>query len=167
MGVDEAILLSDERFEGADAWATAYTLAQAIRKLDEVDIIMFGKQSTDGTTGSVGPSVARHLGLPALTFVFEIREIDFDAHRITVERLLEGRREVVAGHLPAIIAVIKDINQPRYPTLMGIRKASRRQIPVWTADDLIASGANPAGFGLAGSPSRIAQVDYPPARAGG
>ncbi len=166
MGVDEAILLSDPAFEGADAWATAYTLAYAIRKIGDYDLVLFGKQSTDGSSGIVGPAVARFLGIPALTYVFKIREIDFDARRIVVERLLEGRREIVESALPAVVTVVKDINQPRYPTLLGIRKASRMEVPVWTGADLAAEGANPAGFGLDGSPSRLAQAGYPPARAG-
>ncbi len=166
MGVDEAVLLSDPAFEGADAWATAYTLAAAIRKIGEYDIVLFGKQSTDGTSASVGPAVARFLGLPALTFVFKIRQADFGGRKITVERLLEGRREVVEGPLPAVVAVVKDINQPRYPTLLGIRKASKAVIPTWGAADLVAAGAQAAGFGRAGSPSQVAAMDYPPARAG-
>jgi electron transfer flavoprotein beta subunit len=166
MGVDEAILLSDERFVGADAWATAYALAQAVRKVGEYDLVLFGKQTTDGSSGIVGPSVAQHLDVPALTYVFKIREIDFDDTKITVERLLEGRREVAASALPAVVTVVKDINQPRYPTLMGIRKASKREIPVWTADDLVAAGANASGFGEEGSPSKILRVDLPPARGG-
>lgn len=166
MGVDEAILLCDPRFEGADAWATAYTLAQAIRKLGEFDLVLFGKQATDGATGIVGPAVARHLGIPALTYVFKVRATDLAGRKVTVERLLEGRREVVEASLPAVVTVVKDINQPRYPTLLGIRKASKMQIPVWAAADLAAAGANAAGFGLEGSPSRVQRVEYPPARAG-
>ena len=166
MGVDEAILLSDPAFEGADAWSTAYTLAQAIRKIGTYDLILFGKQSTDGSTGIVGPAVARFLGLPALTYVFKVRALDLAAKKITVERLLEGRREVVESALPAVVTVVKDINQPRYPTLLGIRKAARTPIPTWGASDLVAAGADPAGFGLEGSPSRVERVEYPPARAG-
>lgn len=166
MGVDEAILLSDEQFEGADAWATAYTLAHAIGKVGDYDLVLLGKQSTDGSSGIVGPSVAQHLDLPALTYVFKIREIDFDGGEVTVERLLEGRREVVVGGLPAVVTVVKDINQPRYPTLLGIRKASRREVPVWGAADLVEAGADPAGFGAAGSPSEVLQVGRPPARSG-
>jgi electron transfer flavoprotein beta subunit len=166
MGVDEAILLSDPQFEGADAWSTAYTLAQAIRKIGDFDLVFFGKQSTDGTTGLVAPAVARFLGIPALTFVFKVRSLDPVGRKIVVERLLEGRREVVESSLPAAVSVVKDINQPRYPTLLGIRKASKMPVPVWTAADLVAAGANPAGFGLQGSPSRVLRVEYPPARAG-
>ena len=110
--------------------------------------------------------MARFLGIPALTFVFNIRQADFSGRKVTVERLLEGRREIVEGPLPAVVAVVKDINQPRYPTLLGIRKASKTVIPTWGAADLAAAGANAAGFGRAGSPSQVAGMDYPPARAG-
>jgi electron transfer flavoprotein beta subunit len=166
MGADEAFLLSDPPFEGADAWATAYTLAAAIRKVGGYDIVLCGKQSTDGTSASVGTAVARFLDLPALTYVFKVRAFDPVAKQITVERLLEGRREVVEASLPAVVTVVKDINQPRYPTLLGIRKAARTVIPTWGAADLAAAGADPAGFGQEGSPSQVLQVDYPPARAG-
>lgn len=166
MGVDEAVLLSDQAFAGADAWATAYTLAAAIRKVGQYDLVLMGKQSTDGTTALVGPAVARMLGIPALTYVFQVRALDPAGRKIVVERLLEGRREVVESTLPAVVTVVKDINQPRYPTLLGIRKAARMEIPTWGAAELIAAGADARGFGLAGSPSRVARVDYPPARAG-
>ncbi|MBC7263747.1 MAG: electron transfer flavoprotein subunit beta/FixA family protein [Chloroflexi bacterium] len=164
MGADEAILLSDRAFAGSDTWATAYTLSQAIRKIGDYDIIICGKQAIDGDTGQVGPGVACQLGINQLTYVFKIREMDPAAKTITVERLLEEGREVVTSSLPALITVVKDINQPRYPTLLGIRRAAKTEIPIWTAADL--PGADTTKFGLDGSPTRVIKVFNPPKRGG-
>ncbi|GAB4506004.1 MAG: electron transfer flavoprotein subunit beta/FixA family protein [Anaerolineales bacterium] len=164
MGADEAILLSDRAFAGSDTWATAYTLANAIRKIGDFDIILCGKQAIDGDTGQVGPGIARQLDIEQLTYVFKIQEIDFQAKRIRVERLLEEGREVVETRLPALLTVVKDINQPRYPTIMGIRRATRTEIPVWTAADL--PDAKPELLGLKGSPTQVVRVFNPPPRSG-
>lgn len=164
MGADEAILLSDRAFAGSDTWATAYTLANAIRKIGDFDVILCGKQAIDGDTGQVGPGIARQLDIEQLTYVFKIQEIDFQAKRIRVERLLEEGREVVETRLPALLTVVKDINQPRYPTIMGIRRATRTEIPVWTAADL--PDAKPDLLGLKGSPTQVVRVFNPPPRSG-
>ncbi len=164
MGADQAILLSDRAFAGSDTWATAYTLANAIRKIGDFDVILCGKQAIDGDTGQVGPGIARQLDIEQLTYVFKIQEIDFQAKRIRVERLLEEGREVVETRLPALLTVVKDINQPRYPTIMGIRRATRTEIPVWTAADL--PDAKPDLLGLKGSPTQVVRVFNPPPRSG-
>jgi electron transfer flavoprotein beta subunit len=164
MGADEAILLSDRAFAGSDTWATAYTLAHAIQKIGDYDVILCGKQAIDGDTGQVGPGVARQLDIEQLTYVFRIQEIDFAAKRVKVERLLEEGREVVETSLPALLTVVKDINQPRYPTIMGIRRATRAEIPTWTAADL--TGTQPDLLGLKGSPTQVVRVFNPPPRGG-
>jgi electron transfer flavoprotein beta subunit len=164
MGADEAILLSDRAFAGSDTWATAYTLSNAIKKLGAFDIILCGKQAIDGDTGQVGPGIARQLNISQLTYVFKIRKLDPESRAVVVERLLEEGREVVETRLPALLTVVKDINQPRYPTFMGIRKATRMQIPTWTAADLV--GANVDRFGLKGSPTQVVRVFSPPRREG-
>ncbi len=164
MGADEAILLSDRAFAGSDTWATAYTLSHAIKKLGEFDIILCGKQAIDGDTGQVGPGIARQLDISQLTYVFKIRKLDPEARTVVVERLLEEGREVVETFLPALLTVVKDINQPRYPTFMGIRRATRMQIPVWTVADL--PGADPDRCGLNGSPTQVVRVFGPPRREG-
>lgn len=164
MGADEAILLSDRAFAGADTWATAYTLAKAIEKIGDYDVIICGRQALDGDTGQVGPGISTQLGVNQLTYVFKIREIDLEKGSITVERLVEEGREVVTSKLPAVLTVVKDINQPRYPTFMGIRRAARMQIPVWTADDL--EGADRDLFGLNGSPTKVVKVFTPQPREG-
>lgn len=164
MGADEAILLSDKAFAGSDTWATAYTLSQAIKKLGDFDIILCGKQAIDGDTGQVGPGIARQLGISQLTYVFKIRKLDPETRTIVVERLLEEGREVVETRLPALLTVVKDINQPRYPTFLGIRRATRMQIPVWSAADL--PGTDSSKCGLKGSPTQVVRVFNPPKREG-
>ncbi len=163
MGCDEAVLLSAREFAGADTWATAYTLAHGIRRLGDYDIILCGKQAMDGDTGQVGPGIANQLNVPQLTYVFQVREIDLDGRTIQVERLLEEGREVVETRLPALLTVVKDINQPRYPTFRGIRTARRMEIPVWGADEI---KAEPRYLGLDGSPTQVIRVFTPPKREG-
>ena len=167
MGCDDAVLLSDRTFAGADTWATAYTLAQAIRKLEPYDVILCGRQAADGDTGQVGPGIATQLGITPLTYVFRIRELDPAGKQVTVERLVEEGREVVRGALPCLLTVVKDINTPRYPSFLGIRKANRRTYPQWTADELCAeTGAEASCFGLIGSPTKVVKVFTPPPREG-
>jgi electron transfer flavoprotein beta subunit len=167
MGCDDAVLISDRSFSGADTWATAYTLAQAIRKLGEYDVIICGRQAADGDTGQVGPGIATQLGINQLTYVCHIRELDPKGRTITVERLVEEGREVVTSPLPCLITVVKDINSPRYPSFLGIRKANKREYPVWTAEDLCNdTGADEACFGLIGSPTKVVKVFTPPPREG-
>ncbi|MEA3459176.1 MAG: electron transfer flavoprotein subunit beta/FixA family protein [Chloroflexota bacterium] len=164
MGADEVILLSDRAFAGADTLATSYTLSETIKKIGDFDVVICGREASDGATGQVGPGIARRLDISQLTYVFKIREIDFEARTITVERLLEEGREVVTATLPALLAVVKDINQPRYPTFMGIRKAAKAKIPVWTSEDL--GGAKHEKFGLDGSATKVIKVFTPPPRVG-
>jgi electron transfer flavoprotein beta subunit len=164
MGADEAILLSDEAFAGADTWATAYTLSRAVRKIGDFDIILCGKQAIDGDTGQVGPAIARMLDVELLTYVLDIKAVDFDLHQIAVQRLLEEGREVVETQLPAVLTVLKDINQPRLPTLPGIRKATTTKIPVWSAGDL--PSIERRLLGLNGSPTRVERVFSPQPRGG-
>jgi electron transfer flavoprotein alpha/beta subunit len=165
MGCDAGVLVSDRAFAGADTWATAYTLAQSIRKLGEFDVILCGRQAADGDTGQVGPGIATQLGISQLTYVSKIREVDLEARTITVERLVEEGCEIVTSTLPCLITVVKDINTPRYPSFMGIRRASRMEYPNWSAEDLCSdTGADEACFGLIGSPTKVIKVFTPPAR---
>jgi electron transfer flavoprotein beta subunit len=166
MGCDEGVLLSDPAFAGADTWATAYALAWAIRRMEPFDLILCGRQAIDGDTGQVGPGIARQLGITQLTYVFKIREIDFQGRRVCVERLLEEGREIVEAPLPVLLTVLKDINQPRAPTFMGMRRARRAQVPIWSASDLARQGADERYFGLEGSPTRVVRVFTPPQREG-
>ena len=164
MGADEAVLLSDRAFAGSDTWATAYTLAKAIHKCGAFDMILCGKQAIDGDTGQVGPGIARQLGVTQLTYVFKIQKLEPEARTIVVERLLEEGREVVETRLPVLLTVVKDINQPRYPTFLGIRRATKMQIPVWGAADL--ADVDASKLGLKGSPTQVVKIFSPPKREG-
>ncbi len=164
MGCDAAVHLRDEAFDGGDTWATAFVLARAAENVGAYDILLFGKTTFDGDTGQVAPRVAALLELPMLNFVAKIDEVDFDAKTVKVERLLEAGREIVRAPLPAVISVVKEINEPRYPSLMGIRKAKKVEIPTW---DAAALGLDKDKVGSTGSFSKLERIYRPPARAGG
>ena len=134
MGCTEAVLVSDPALQGLDSLGTARTLAAAIQKVGDVQVAIFGKQAIDGDTGQTPVQVARKLGWTPLTFVSAIKEIGDG--KITVERLLDDGKETVTASLPVVIGTVKEINEPRYPSLMGIRKANRAEIPMWSAADL-------------------------------
>jgi electron transfer flavoprotein beta subunit len=139
MGCTEAIHVSDDSFAGSDTLGTARILAAAIKQVGDVKIAIFGKQAIDGDTGMTTVQTARKLGWTPLTYVSAIHEISAD--KITVERLLDDGKETVTASLPVVISVVKEINEPRYPSLMGIRKANRAEIPALSAADLEIDGA--------------------------
>jgi electron transfer flavoprotein beta subunit len=163
MGCDEAIRIWDESFAQSDTLATSYVLAQAIEKIDDADLVLFGKSAIDSQTGQVAVQVAQRLGFSPLTYVINIAELDPEAGTITVERLLEEGREVMEAPLPAAVGTVKDINEPRYPSFIGIRKATSAEYPLWTAEDI---GVDPDKVGAAGSGVRWERIFPPPAREG-
>ncbi|HUV56138.1 MAG TPA: electron transfer flavoprotein subunit beta/FixA family protein [Dehalococcoidales bacterium] len=156
LGADEAILLSDSAFAGSDTWATAYTLAKAVDKLNQYDLVICGRQTLDGDTGQVGPELAEMLGIPFVAYVSKIEEITDKS--IRVRRMIEEGYEVVEMSLPAVITVVKEINVPRLPSLRGLAKARSVVIPVWTAEDL---GADKNMVGLSGSATRVIKIFFP------
>jgi len=134
MGCSEAILVNDPAMAGADTQAVARVLAAAIQKIGDADMVVFGKQAIDSDVGATPAMVARLLGWPALTLVSKISEVSGSS--IKAERTMEeGRQQVEAG-LPAVLSIVKDYGEPRYPSFIGIRKASRAQVPEWTAADM-------------------------------
>jgi electron transfer flavoprotein beta subunit len=141
MGCQDAVLVSDPAFNGADTVGTARVLAAALRKMPDAQIAVFGKQAIDGDTGQTPVQVAVKLGWTPLTFVSAITELDLSGGVITVERLIEGGKQTVTARLPVVISVVKEINEPRYPSFMGIRKANRATIPVWSGGDVVVEGA--------------------------
>jgi electron transfer flavoprotein beta subunit len=155
---------TDDVFAGSDTYATASVLAAALKKIGGVDVVFCGKQSTDGNTGVVGAEVAALLGWSPLTYVSKVRQIDAANKMIVVERAIEGGTEVVEAKLPAVVSVIKGINEPRLPNLMGIRKAAKAAIPSWNADDL---GVDKAKVGAAGSSTKVVEIAVPPPRGAG
>lgn len=136
MGCDSAVLVTDPAFEGTDSLATSKAIAAAIGKIGEVDLVFFGRTTVDYDTGVTSAQVARRLGWPSLSLVAAVVELDPSGKSITVERMLEDGRQVVRSGLPAVVSVVKEINEPRYPSFMGIRKASRAEIPEWSAADI-------------------------------
>lgn len=159
LGADQAVLLSDPSFVDSDTLATAYILAKGISKLDGYDLIILGKQAIDGQSAQVGPSLAEELGIPHLTQVRKI--VDLKDGYAKVERLIEGGVETVETSLPALITVVKEINEPRLPSLKGIMKAKKAEIANWNAAAL---GVDPSRAGKAGSPTSVVEVNLPPAR---
>ncbi len=136
MGFDDAARVWDDALASGDSLAYATAAAAAVRKLGDVDLVIFGKESVDVGTDQHIYQTARKLGWTMLSYVFKIREIDFNAKTIKVERLLEQGKQIVTSKLPAVISVVKDINEPRYPSFIGIRKASKAVIPTWSLADL-------------------------------
>jgi len=163
MGCDEAIRIWDDSCAGSDTLATSYVLARAIETMGDVDLVLFGKSAIDAQTWQVAPAVARRLGYPGLMYVIKIAELDPDGKTITVERLLEEGRQVVSASLPAVVGTTKGINEPRYTSFIGIRKAAKMEYPVWTLADI---GAEADKVGVAGSGVRWPEVFMPPAREG-
>jgi len=156
VGADEAILLSDSAFAGADTWATAYTLARAIDRLEKCDLAICGRQTIDGDTGQVGPELAEMLGIPFVAYVSQIEEINSESMR--VKRMVEDGHEVIETPLPVVLSVVKEINVPRLPSLRGLARSKSAVIPVWTAEEL---GVDKNMVGLSGSFTRVIKIFFP------
>ena len=158
MGADQAILLTDRRFAVADTLATAYSLSTAIKKIGGYDLLLFGKQAIDGDTAQVGPGVAEMLGLPQITYARKIQVTD---GKVTVERVLEDSYEVVEAELPAVLTVVKEINEPRHSSLRGVLKAKKAEIPFWAPEDI---DADLTRIGKVGSPTDVIKTFNPEPR---
>lgn len=159
MGVDRAVLLSDKAFAGADTWATSYVLAEAIKKLGACDLIICGERATDGDTGQVGPGIAAWLNLPLITYVGHIDVKTGDSGSIcTVKREVEDGVERLAMQMPGVLTVIKEVGDPRLPTLRGKQKARAADVPVWGQKEL---NLDPKNLGLEGSPTRVVKIFRP------
>jgi electron transfer flavoprotein beta subunit len=136
MGLDEAARVDDPALDPTDAIAYATAAAAAVNKVGGVDLVIFGRESVDVGTDAHIAATARKLGWTLLSYVSKIVAIDYAAKTITVERALEDGKQTITSSLPAVISVLKDINEPRYPSFIGIRKASKAVIPVWSLGDL-------------------------------
>lgn len=159
VGADRGILLSDRAFGGSDTWATGYTLAKAIEKIGDVDLVICGKQAIDGDTAQVGPGIAAQLGWPQATYVMKV--VEADSETIKVKRMHEDGYDICKMYFPAVITVLKDINTPRVPTLKGRIASQKIEIPVWRPADI---GAEIEKIGLDGSPTRVVRTAPPPPR---
>ena len=162
MGSDEAYLISDRAYAGADTWATSYTLSSAIKTLGDYDLIICGKQAIDGDTAQVGPGIAEQLNIPQITYVDKI--VDITDYKCVAERVRESGAEIIETTLPLLLTVEKSINEPRYPTLKGTRKANCAEIPVLTANKL---GVDMELTGLKGSPTFVKRIFTPERRSKG
>jgi electron transfer flavoprotein beta subunit len=160
LGADEGVLLSHKGFGGSDTLATSKALAKALvtlagGSLGSNDLVFCGERATDGETGQVGPMVSAILDVPVVTYV---RKISLEGSCVVAERIVEEGIELIKASLPAVVTVVKDINQPGFPTLSGKLKAKSREIRVFIPDDL---GLSSDDVGLTGSPTRVVRVFRP------
>jgi electron transfer flavoprotein beta subunit len=160
LGIDDVVLLSDRAFAGADTWATSYALSQGIRKIGSFDLVIAGKQAIDGDTAQVGPETADMLGIPFVAYIRKIEQIE--AGKMVAERLMDEGYDVVETTLPALITVVKEINEPRVPSLKGKMKAKSLKVTAWSAADI---GSDENKIGLRGSPTQVVRI-FPPSPRG-
>ncbi|TET26297.1 MAG: electron transfer flavoprotein subunit beta/FixA family protein [Dehalococcoidia bacterium] len=166
LGADEAVLLSDRAFGGADTLATSIVLAEAIKRLaeqEEVALVLCGRQTIDGDTAQVGPGIATRLGYSQLTMVDRIEGIDLPARKVRVRRKLEGRHEIVEAPLPAMISVLREVNTPRYPTVPMRLMAEDTAVVLW--DNKVLK-LDEETIGLKGSATQVRRI-FSPERAKG
>ncbi len=158
MGVDDALLLSDRAFAGSDTWATSHILSKAISKLG-ADVIICGKQAIDGDTAQVGPEVAEFLNIPHISYVRRIDDIS--EKTIKVQRLMDEGYDVVESSLPVLLTVVKELNEPRLPSLKGKMAAKKAEVKKWGIADI---GVEEIDIGLKGSPTRVKNIFTPEAK---
>ena len=157
LGCDKGYVLNDKKFAGSDTWATAYALSAGIQHLaGDVDLVLCGERATDGETGQVGPEVGACLDFPVLTFVSKIEKISDG--KIIVHRAIEGGHEIVESLLPALVSVVKEINDPRMPNFKGKMKAKNAEVPLISAAEI---NADESRLGLNGSPTRVVKIFRP------
>ncbi|SFC88554.1 electron transfer flavoprotein subunit beta [Clostridium uliginosum] len=149
MGADQAYLLSDRAFGGADTCATSTTIAAGIKNIGDVDIIFAGRQAIDGDTAQVGPQVAQRLGLPVVTYV---QDIKLEGDKVIVQRQMEDGYEVLEVQTPCLLTAVKELNEPRYMSMYGIVDAYKKEIPMWNHEDV---SLNPKECGLNASPTQV------------
>jgi len=161
-GADEAVLVSDRAFGGADTLATSYALSSAIKHIGDYGIIICGKQATDGDTAQVGPGIAEMLNIPHIAYVKKIEDINDKTMK--VERMMEDGYDLIESPVPALITVVKEINNPRIASLKGKMAAKKAVIKTFAAADI---GADVKRIGLNGSPTQVMKIFTPKQRAGG
>ncbi len=156
LGADAAALVSDRAFAGADTLATSRTLAAAIRKIADCDLVICGRQTIDGDTGQVAPEMAEALGMPFVAYVSKVEEVS--AGFMRAARMVEEGHEVVETPLPAVITVVKEINVPRLPSLRGVMRSKSAPVPTWSLAEL---GIAESEVGLSGSATRVIKIFFP------
>ncbi len=148
MGADEAILITDRAFAGADTLATSKTLAGALRKLD-YDIVFAGRQAIDGDTAQVGPEIAEHLDIPQVTYV---QDVKLEEDGLLINRALEDGYELIKVQTPVLLTAIKELNEPRYMNVKYIFEKAEKEVQLWTANDI---DVDKEELGLKGSPTKV------------
>lgn len=163
MGADEAILLSDRVFGGGDTWATSNTIAAAVRKIGDFDIIFAGRQAIDGDTAQVGPQLAEKLDLPQVTYV---QKFEVEGDNVKVQRALEDGYEEIELKTPCVLTAIKELNEPRYMSIRGIydNYGEKDNVTVWTFADL---DLDESLCGLKSSPTKVQKSFTPPQKGKG
>jgi electron transfer flavoprotein beta subunit len=156
MGAEEAVLLSDAAFRGSDTLATANALAAAVRKIGDFDLILCGKQAIDGDTAQVPAGLAERLGIPQITLAISIEPSE--SNRLKVKRVTDEAYELIELKLPALLSVVKQINEPRYPSMKGVLKAKKFPIKTWTAADI---EVDTSTVGFEGSPTWVSRTFVP------
>ncbi|KGK87274.1 electron transfer flavoprotein subunit beta [Desulfosporosinus sp. HMP52] len=157
MGADEGVLVSDRKFAGADVLATSYAISQGVRQLGNLDLILCGKQTTDGDTAQVGPEMAEYLGIPHIANVLKIIEVKESS--ILVEMDMANTIEMAEIQFPCLLTVEKDIFQPRLPSYKKKLSTKDREIKTITFNDL--EDKNEKRYGLSGSPTQVERI-FPP-----
>ena len=161
MGADNAYLLSDRAFGGADTCATSTTIAAGIKKAGGADIIFAGRQAIDGDTAQVGPQVAQRLGLPVVTYV---ENVELGDGKVTVHRQMEDGYEVIEIQTPCVLTCVKELNEPRYMNIGMIVDAYKKEIPMWNHVDV---ELDPKDCGLNASPTQVFRSFTPPQKGKG
>ncbi|HBV88236.1 MAG TPA: electron transfer flavoprotein subunit beta [Desulfosporosinus sp.] len=157
MGVDEGALVSDRKFAGADVLATSYTISQGVRQLGDFDLILCGKQTTDGDTAQVGPEMAEYMGIPHIANVLRIDEVKESS--IVVEMDMANTIEVAEIQFPCLLTVEKDIFQPRLPSYKKKLSTKDREIRMISFRDF--EDNDETRYGLSGSPTQVERI-FPP-----
>jgi electron transfer flavoprotein beta subunit len=156
MGADEAVLLSDRAFAGSDTWATSLVLARGIRRSGIFDLVLCGEWSLDGSTGHVGTQLAEHLGIPNVSRVAAVEGLESGTLR--ARTMIEGGYRILETTLPALITVTRDLNTPRFTSLLGVMEAETKPLLIWSAAEL---GIQAEEVGFSGSPTQTGDVFMP------
>lgn len=156
MGADEAVLLSDRAFAGSDTWATSFVLARGVQRSGAFDLVLCGEWSLDGSTGHVGTQLAEYLGIPNASRVAEVESLEGGTLR--TRTMIEGGYRILETPLPALITVTRDINTPRFTSLLGVMEAEMKPLVIWSAAEL---GIRPEEVGFSGSPTQTGDVFMP------
>lgn len=156
MGADEGYVFSDRRMGGADVLATSYTLSQAIQSVGDFDLILCGKQTTDGDTAQVGPAIAEHMGIPHAAWVSKLEVVE---NGVNAEQLLQDVVETVHMPFPCLVTVEQDIHVPRLPSLKTARETRDKPVHIQSLDGFL--DTDPNHYGLNGSPTQVERI-FPP-----